>query len=122
MKLSEHFKREEFACPCGCGFDTVDAKLLQILERVRVQFNSPVIITSGCRCEVYNSLPIIGGAKKSLHLWGKAADIVVKDVEPKDVYEFLCRHIGDGWAGIMQYEKHVHFDVRDEPWRESLKF
>ena len=35
---SKYFSRSEFACRCGCGFDTVDAELLQILEKLRKHF------------------------------------------------------------------------------------
>ena len=51
MKLNKYFHRSEFACKCGCGFDTVDTELLKVLTRLRVRFNKPVKITSACRCE-----------------------------------------------------------------------
>lgn len=56
-----HFKQSEFACECGCGFDDIDIRLVQILEQIRSYFgNHPVHITSGCRCRTYNnSLPRI---------------------------------------------------------------
>jgi len=55
IKLSKHFYRDEFACQCGCGFDTVDHELVKILEDVRKTFNAPVHISSGCRCEKHNA-------------------------------------------------------------------
>ena len=73
--LSEHFSREEMACKCGCGLDTVDAELLSLLEKIRAHFDRPITINSGCRCEAHNRA--VGGSKNSQHLIGRAADIVV---------------------------------------------
>ena len=63
MRISKHFKREEFACKCGCGQDTVDHSLIEILERVREFFGKPITITSGNRCTTHNKK--IGGASGS---------------------------------------------------------
>ena len=86
-EISDNFKRSEFACKCGCGFDTVDAELVQVLEVVRFKYNSPVHITSGCRCDTHNKK--VGGSDGSKHKLGIAADIVVEGVPPVDVYRFL---------------------------------
>ena len=48
--ISENFSREEFACKCGCGFNTADKELVHILEKVRTKFNSPVTINSALCC------------------------------------------------------------------------
>lgn len=105
--ISEHFKREEFACQCGCGFDTVDCDLLEILEAVREHFDKPVMVTSGCRCPEHNKS--VGGAPTSFHIYGRAADIVVKDVWPSEVYAYL-----DNYAtpGLGLYSGWVHVDSR----------
>ena len=71
-QLSQYFKRSEFACKCGCGFDTVDSILLETLEAVRLHFKVPVTITSGCRCLAHNAA--VGGAKASQHTLGRASD------------------------------------------------
>lgn len=105
--ISEHFKRSEFACQCECGFDAVDAELLRILENIRHHFMRPVVITSGCRCANHNYK--VGGSKNSQHVLGKAADIKVKDVDPKQVYDYLdSNHTG----GLGLYSSWVHVDVR----------
>ena len=57
MKLSDNFSRTEFACKCGCGFDTVDSLTLEALESIRKHFNKPVTVTSGCRCLVHSNVP-----------------------------------------------------------------
>jgi len=87
IKLSKHFTRHEFSCKCGCGFDTVDAYLIQILESIREYFDKPIIITSGCRCPEYNER--VGGAHNSQHKLGRAADFIVADTEPDAVADVL---------------------------------
>ena len=113
--ISKHFSRSEFACKCGCGFDAVDAKLLRDLEQVREALYDPhteedywIRINSGCRCPEYNES--IGGSKKSQHLYGRAADFVVADTDPRDVYEFCEDVIEPG--GLGNYETFTHMDSR----------
>ena len=105
-----HFKREEFACQCGCGWDAIDFELLEVLIDVRSYFNSPVLITSGNRCEKHNKE--IGGAEKSQHTLGKAADFKVKHVSPVLVYNYLDTKYPDKY-GLGIYENRVHLDVRN---------
>ena len=107
--LSKNFHRSEFSCKCGCGFSTVDAELLSVLEVVRTRFNMPVKINSACRCEEYNEK--IGGAYGSKHKQGIAADIVVKGINPEDVYKFLDNYMPNTY-GIGKYNSFTHIDVR----------
>jgi len=105
--ISKHFRREEFACKCGCGFNTVDTELLEILERIREEFGKPVIITSACRCEAHNER--VGGSSASQHKLGRAADIIVKGVDPEDVAAWL-NMVSDG--GVGTYSTFTHVDSR----------
>lgn len=116
--ISQHFKRSEFACKCGCGQDTVDYGLVLALETLRNVFGSPVIIGSGNRCHSYNKK--IGGAKNSQHLRGKAADFVVIGVSPAEIYHYLCCVFPHSY-GIGKYRGFTHFDVRDNKSRWSGK-
>lgn len=109
MKISKHFNREEFACKCKCGFDTVDIELLRVLERLREHFAKPVVITSGCRCDAYNKK--IGGSSNSQHTKGRAADIVVKGVESYVVYAYLHERYPNKY-GIGKYDGWCHIDTR----------
>ena len=84
--MSKNFKAKEFACK-HCGEENHDPHLIAVLELVRLKFNSPVIITSGYRCQDHNAN--VGGAPKSKHVDGIAADIKVKGVSPIKVFEFL---------------------------------
>jgi uncharacterized protein YcbK (DUF882 family) len=106
--LSPNFSRWEFACKCGCGFDTVDVKLIEDLETIREHFDRRVDINSGCRCESHNRA--VGGSKNSQHMLGRAADIVVDGVPPRIVGE-LAHQIGVG--GLKAYETFTHIDSRN---------
>ena len=109
--ISEHFSRGEFKCHCGkCACDTVDGELLDLLEAVRRYFKAPVTVTSGMRCVSHNIT--IGGKPGSQHLLGKAADIVVKGVEPDRVAAF-AEGLLEFKGGIGRYQKFTHLDVRD---------
>jgi uncharacterized protein YcbK (DUF882 family) len=113
--LSYHFSRKEFECKCGeCEFNTVDAELISVLETIRARWNAPVIITSGVRCTDYNKE--VGGSPNSMHLQSKAADIVVKGIDPHEVYEYLDWAYPDRY-GVGNYDDFTHIDVRDREAR-----
>lgn len=109
MTISTYFKRSEFSCKCGCGFDAVDIELLGVLEDVREHFGKPLVITSGNRCEAHNMA--IGGADESKHIKGIAADIKVVETEPSAVYDYLESRYPDTY-GMGLYKSWVHIDVR----------
>lgn len=108
-RLSKHFVRDEFACKCGCGFDVVDADLLEILEEIRVRFNKPVVINSAARCPAHNKA--VGGSPTSQHLLGKAADIVIDGEQPGYVGSFVDAVRKDCF-GVGVYETFTHVDSR----------
>lgn len=110
--LSVNFSRKEFACRCGCGFDTVDAQLIEALEGVRQHFDAPVTINSGCRCDAYNRK--IGGAPNSQHRFGRAADIVVRGFAPSAVAGHLDKTYPDRY-GVGRYATFTHIDTRSGP-------
>ncbi|MCE8027526.1 DUF882 domain-containing protein [Halomonas daqingensis] len=107
-RLSPHFVRAEFACKCGCGFDTVDIGTLEILEAVRTHFGQPVTITSGCRCANHNRR--VGGASNSQHVFGRAADIQVRNVSPSQVADWVAANFPA--ASIGCYRTFTHIDTR----------
>lgn len=109
-KLSPHFKRSEFnqrRDPLPPEQIKVDPRLIAKLEQLRALVNRPVVIASGYRSESYNKT--IGGAKRSQHMNGKAADIIINGMSPADVAK-LARRVG--FSFIKVYAHHVHVDVR----------
>lgn len=107
--LTENFSRSEFACKCGCGFNTVDVDTLALLEAIREYFGKPVVITSACRCANHNSS--VGGAKNSQHVYGRATDIKIPGVSPIEISWFAETLIPDS-GGIGVYESFCHLDTR----------
>ena len=105
--LSDNFSRAEFACKCGCGQDTVDAQLLDILQDIRNEFG-PVNITSANRCPSHNKAE--GGSEKSQHLRGRAADIQVPGVSPSEI----AVYVDENWpeTGLCAYNTFTHIDAR----------
>ena len=113
MKDTRHFKAREMACK-HCGGVKADQHLAAVLELLRNKFHKPVIITSGYRCHEHNAN--VGGAPKSKHLDGTAADVVVRGVSPITVFEFLDDTFPNCY-GIGLYDGWVHIDVRSDKAR-----
>lgn len=111
--LSKHFKRSEFACKDGCGLGLndgdVNPELVEVLEDVREHFGKPVVINSGLRCQAHNKR--VGGAPRSQHLLGTAADIRVSGVDPTIVYDYLNKKYTNRY-GVGKYKNFTHIDVR----------
>lgn len=113
IKLSKNFKSKEFDCKCGrrCGNTLIDLNLIRKLQLIRDYFDKPVIINSGYRCAAHNRN--VGGAAKSQHRYGKAADIVVKGINPKEVAQYAEKI---GLNGIGLYPSFCHVDVRNKKY------
>jgi zinc D-Ala-D-Ala carboxypeptidase len=105
-RLSPHFHSREFACKDGCGWLAVDPLLVVRLEQLRQRLGRPITIVSGRRCPVHNRR--VGGAERSRHVHGDAADIpaslMVTERQARDV----------GFTGIGKNSRGwvVHVDVR----------
>lgn len=114
MKVGKHFSRSEFACRCGCGFDTVDVETIQVLDDLREALGEAVYISSGCRCADHNES--VGGTEKSQHLRGRGADVIVNNVNPATVYAYLDSTYKEKY-GIGRYNDFTHIDTRSEKAR-----
>ncbi len=111
VKLSENFKSTEFDCHgfgC-CNKTTVDTELVSVLQKIREHFGKSVTINSGYRCKTHNKS--VGGASKSKHMEGTAADIRVSGIEPEEVAKFAE---SIGVKGIGLYTWGCHIDTRDQ--------
>jgi uncharacterized protein YcbK (DUF882 family) len=82
-------------------------ELVQLLEKVRAITGRPLVVVSGYRCEPHNKA--VGGAPKSQHLLGRAADIRAGHATGDQARALGARGIGcrGAWA--------VHVDVRTGP-------
>jgi len=117
MKLSIHFNSSEFACYDKCGFDSVDPKLISLLEFIRSKVGDRVITITprgGCRCPNQNTKS--GGKPHSQHLLGKAADITIAGMSAHEVHTLISKLHTDGLAhvgGLGKYATFTHVDVRE---------
>lgn len=119
FKLSE-FLRSQTATRNGIDMtpsDEIIANLerlcVTVLEPVRAHLNLPMIVSSGYRPPMLNRL--VGGAPTSAHIYGRAADIVFRDHEPRSIIASL-----KSWTGVPTFDQiieefgeWVHFGIAD---------
>ena len=85
FQLTSHFNLREFQCPC-CERVKLHPLVVEALEKLRSRLgDNPIIVTSGYRCEDHNEE--ISGVPDSDHLYGWAADVVVKGKTPEALAE-----------------------------------
>lgn len=125
MQLTNNFLITEFASKDGAYFpEEVKENLKTLaeqLEVLRLHFGKPITITSGYRSPAHNEK--IGGAKNSYHTLGMAADIQIKDISPKIVYnaiELLIKSEKMKEGGLGLYNSWVHYDHRGTKARWNL--
>ncbi len=119
--LTKNLSRSEFACRCGCGFDTVDVALALELQHLvdvyelALREGVKIVITGPNRCKEHNES--VGGAETSQHLHGRAADFKMfradsgEQVDPEEIYEHLDVMYA-GKFGVGRYHNRTHFDTR----------
>ncbi len=76
----KYFKREEFACHCGCGTNGIQDSFIEKLDLLRETYGKPIIVSSGYRCPKHNSAVSSTGATGP-HTTGRAADILIRGAE-----------------------------------------
>ena len=115
--LTSSFKVREFACNDGSDVILIHPDLPSVLQNIRNQFGKSIIINSGYRTPEYNKK--VGGATRSQHCYGTAADIVVDGVSPASVAAAAEKALKemDYPGGIGLYKSFVHVDVRSKRYR-----
>lgn len=105
--LSPHFSRSEFIDRHAGVSGPIDSALVEVLERIRTGIGRPLPVLSGFRTEATNRL--VGGARHSQHLVGRAADLPSGLVTVDQARSAGAVGIGvcRGWV--------VHVDVRRTP-------
>jgi uncharacterized protein YcbK (DUF882 family) len=108
LQLSKNFSAKEFECrePHPSGEHRISKDLVQKLQQLRDVMGVSLTITSGYRHEAYNRK--IGGASRSQHIHGNAADVKCADLnrlfeECKKIFPA----VGDG-----RKRGFIHVDVR----------
>lgn len=117
MQLTENFNLSEFDSKDGSitPLEVVASltKLAMNLQALRDYVGKPIKINSGYRSPYHNEM--IGGAKNSQHVLGKAADIVIEGYTPKQVFDIIERLQEKGSmaiGGLHAYDTFTHFDIR----------
>jgi len=123
----DYFSEEELRCK-GTDECQMDEDFMARLVSLRKDFNQPMIISSGYRDASYNH--VIGGAKNSPHLYGKAVDVLVSGRIAYRLMKLAIKH-GFTGIGVSQRGPHesrfLHIDIMDSsdihprPWIWSYK-
>ena len=79
--------------------------IINVLQPVRDQFKSEVVINSGYRNQKLNTL--VKGAKNSQHLKGQAADFTVKNHSIEEVINWIKENLVFDQL-INEYDKWIH--------------
>ena len=111
MKLSQHFSLYEFTrsqtatrycidmTPSPEIISNLQILCNDILEPLRKDLDTIIIISSGYRCLALNVK--IGGSKRSSHITGDASDIIVVGMKPIAVCKII-RDLG------LDYDQNIH--------------
>jgi|TARA_R110000737_G_scaffold216832_2_gene233294 uncharacterized protein YcbK (DUF882 family) len=126
MKISKNFSLSEFECNCGCTMPDFVKKnietLAEDLQVLRDTIDKPIKITNAFRCKDHNQK--VGGVKSSQHILGRAADLQVDGMEPKEVadnVEALMKSELIKKGGVGRYSTFTHVDGRgyDARWTKK---
>ena len=127
MKLTEHFSFDELT---RTGVSIMQDKnraqakrytqeltlLAEALEELRASLGKPINISSGYRCEELNTL--VGGAKRSSHMSGLAADINVEGMRASELFTAIRlnppTHLAKCIIEAIGSKEWVHFAVSPE--------
>ena len=103
VRLSPHFQLSEFtrsstARRLGIKNEVNSQQLANltnlcryVLEPLRKRFGQPIYVNSGYRCQELNRA--VGGAVKSYHLYGRAADIRAAKIEDNETLFRLIKEL-----------------------------
>jgi uncharacterized protein YcbK (DUF882 family) len=103
-----------FRCHYNHVVKPIDPDLFLLLDRIHTRLRAgrrPLQLISGYRSPEYNNLLLSTGsgvAKKSYHLKGMAADIQIKGIKLKKLFE-VAKRMERGGVGL--YSKFIHVDV-----------
>lgn len=115
MKLTTNFNLNEFNKHNFALTETVLRNLIELAKNLQVlrdEVKKPIKITSGYRPAEHNAK--IGGASKSRHITGQAADFKIEGYTPKQIAAIIEKLIAAGkmkQGGLGTYSTWVHYDT-----------
>jgi len=119
--LTKNISRKELACRCGCGFDTADFELVELLQGCVDHFafvdsiNVRIDITGPNRCKKHNAE--VGGADESQHVLARGTDfklfnrITGEQIDSDRVADYIELEYS-GRFGMGRYNNRTHVDTR----------
>lgn len=125
VKLSPHFRSDEFKCKCGCGKIVIDTLLIDTLEKLFPALElSKINVISGYRCAKHDKA--VGGRGAGSHVEGYAADIraFYKDGTraPSSVVTLTLERMGHKYGigyrcgGVADSAGNTHVDTKPRKW------
>ena len=113
---TKNFNVNEFACHCGCGYNVIDQRIIDIAQKIRLRTNcgKPLHINSGYRCAKHNMR--VGGVKNSYHTKGLAADLSCS-IGALKLFAIICDMKARGELSELEYailyikKNFVHIDI-----------
>lgn len=117
--LTKNFQVKEFACQDGSDPVFIHPQVPAWCQLVRDTFGYPFTPNSAYRTVSHNAKPDVGGAARSLHLYGKAVDIPAKgSTTPQMLYDFFDALLGNsGELGIYVWGVHVAVSEKKNRFR-----
>lgn len=95
-------------------------QLVRLIKQVERRFGRKAIVTSGFRSRAYNRM--IRGARNSMHIHCKAADIQVQGVSKSRLARYLRSLPGRGGVGTYCHTKSVHLDIgKKRDWNRRCR-
>ena len=110
---TEHFSNKELRCKC-CGVATMQPQFMESLERIRVEMNRPLKLSSAFRCSKHNqevSSTGPNGPHTDHGEGGQAVDILISGSDALRLME-VARKYGMSGIGVKQQGKSrfIHLD------------
>ena len=130
MFLTENFTLEEFIVsqtairngisnsPSNSIVKNINALCVNTLQPLREIIRKPIIITSGYRSTALNR--IIGGASKSQHCLGEAADIIVPGMQACNLFASILMNNIKYDQIILEFNRWVHISYREKELRGNV--
>ena len=95
-----------------------------VLDPIREAWGSPIIVSSGYRCEELNDK--VGGSKNSGHKYGWAGDLLPSNNKKREFFEFFKEYVKDKSFDELLLEKSgksiwIHFSLYSYQGKQRKK-
>lgn len=107
--MSKYFSVKELQCHCPRKENGIDPNFVKRLDELREKFGRPLLLNRAYSCPEHNAA--VGGAPKSQHMTGCAADINVSKMNAVDKYTLLKLVINLGFT-VGVRDDILHVDTR----------